>query len=413
MRDVDLDAALRQHSRPVRRLLMVALVGLLVLVTISGVVVMANPGVPAALGEMLHGTPTPTATIGPGGDTAYYENGAPWGKLTVDNRTIPVDNTLKPDFLARGRHTLTYRADPFPALRCTITTPAAPSDTCPIDATFASRDGRPMYGNRVVDLGSTLDRLPAAQRDALVALIRSQVEYTSPATTVRPGEHYAGDIDGGNITLETATQPLTATLQIRVQNTNEGSPNSACTSVCLPPGNYTAGNAPTDTSNLLEVWVHVKTGYHYTAQGGSVVLDYAPTHRYQQASWSPDDLVSVYVGWNGAWQITRPAHDDSAKLPCQSGDGDLFPSAGIFSYTLNATRLAPNPTDGCLLDVHQKSPQPTSGEAVYGPPILFLDRFGVLLAVGDTAHQLLPGLVVASQAEAAEANAIAAQGPLP
>ncbi len=410
MRDVELDAALQQRRRPMRRLLGVALVGLLVLVTISGVIVTVNPGMPGALSEMLHGTPTPTATIGPGGDIAYYENGAPWGKLTVDNRTITLDNTLKPDFLARGRHTLTYRADPFPALRCIITTPAAASDTCPIDATFASRMGRQMNGNRVVDLGSTVDRLPAAQRDALVALVRGAVEYTSPVTTVRPGEHYAG-INGDGITLETATQPLTATLQIRVQNTNEGNPNpdSACASVCLPSVNNTAGNALTDTSNLLEVLAHVRTGYHYTTQGGSVVLDYAPMTRTQQAAWRPDDFVSVYVGWNDAWQITHPTHDD-ATLPCGFGSGDFSgeATAGPQLYTVTGTRSAPNPTDGCLVVVRQQS----NGASV-GQPILYLERFGVLLAVGDTAHQLRPYLPVASQAEAAEANAIAALAPLP
>ncbi len=406
MRDVELDAALQQRRRPMRRLLGVALVGLLVLVTISGVIVTVNPGVPGALGELLHGTPTPTATIGPGGDMAYYINSAPWGKLTIDNRSIPLDATIKPDFLARGRHTLAYRADPFPALHCTITTPAA-SDTCPL-AVFASGIGQPMSADtRVVDLGSTIDRLPAAQRDALIALVRSQVEYTSPVTTVRPGEHYAG-IEGDGITLETATQTLNATMQIRMQSSKEGDPNFACASVCSPPVNNTTRNDPTSYSNLLEVWAHVKTGYHYTTQAGSVVLDYAPMRRTQQSAWRPDDSIAVFVGWNGAWQITRPAQDDAA-LPCEIGSGEftgIGSDAGPQLYTVTGTRSAPNPTDGCLVVVRQQS-----GNAAAGPPILYLERFGVLLAVGAAAHQMCPDLPVASQRETDEANAIAALGP--
>lgn len=411
MREVDLDVALRQRGRPARRLLMAVLVGVLVLATISGVILAVNPRVPAALGEMFNGTPTPTETIGLGGNLAYYENGVPWGRLTLDGRSIPIDATPKPGVLARGRHTLIYRADPFPSLRCTISTPAAASDTCPIDTAFASRYGRPTYGGRAVNLGSTIDRLPAAQRDALITLVRNEVEYISPVTTVRPGEHYGGITAGkGFGSSEIANQPLNATIQIHLADTTSGTtygsdPTSDCAAICV--STYSS-NAP---PNVLEVSAHVKMGYHYTTQDGSVVLDYAPLRHIQQTEWRPDDFILLYINWTGAWQITRPSHDNS-PLPCQYGGGDLFPGAGVYTYTLTGTRPAPNPTDGCLLVVRQQG-EPTSGTPNLGPPILFLHRFGVLLAVGDAAHQLLPDVTVASQREADEAYAIAAQGPLP
>lgn len=417
MKEVDLDTALRQRSRPLRRRLMVALVGLLLLVTISGVIVTVNPRVPAVIGEMLHGTPTPTATIALGGNLVYYENGAPWGTLKVDGRSIPIDATPKSGALDRGKHTLIYRADPFPALRCTMSTPAAASDTCPLDSTFASRFGQPIYGARAVDLGSTIARLPVAQRDALIALVRSQVEYTSPVTAMRPGEHYAG-ANNGTITFETATQPLNATIQIRLQSANTpansgpGFPSTPdCVVICMPPLNTSMRSDPTDFPNLLEVWAGVDIGYHYTTQDGSVVRDFAPLKHYQQVLWQPGDFVAVYIGWHGQWQITYQGQDNT-KLPCNAGEADLFPGAGVYSYTVTGSRLASNPTDGCLLVVRQKG-EPTSGAPHLGPPILFLDRFGVLLAVGDAAHQLLPNVIVASQLETDEANAIAAQGPLP
>lgn len=411
MEEVDLDAALRQRRRPMWRLLGVVIVGFLLLVTIIGTIATVNPGMPAALGELLHGTPPPTATIGLGGDIAYYENGAPWGKLTVDGRTVPIDAAPKPDFLDRGKHTLIYRADPFPALRCTISTPAAALDTCPLDATFARRFGQPLYKDtRAVDLGSTIARLPIAQQDALIALVRGKAEYTSPATAVLPGEHY-GSIDKGHITLETAMQPLNATLQIRLQNSNSGDPYFDCVSVCVRPLNSTPISDQTDFPKQLEVWAHVKAGYHYTTENGAVVLDYAPPFQTQQAAeWRPDSVIALYASWNGAWQVTRHSQD-SATLPCQSGAGDLYPGSRAIGYetdTLTGIRPAPNPTDGCLLVVRRKS-----GETVYGPPILFLERFGVLLAVGDAAHQLRPNLLVTSQRETDEANTIAALAPLP
>ncbi|HEX8032465.1 MAG TPA: hypothetical protein VF510_01385 [Ktedonobacterales bacterium] len=431
VKEVDLDAALRQRGWPARRLLMAALVGVLVLVTISGVIVTVNPGVPAALGDMLHGTPTPTATIVPGGNIAYYENGAPWGKLTVDGRSMPIENTPRTVFLGRGRHTLIYRADPFPSLHCTISTPAAASDTCPLDATFTSHLTHPI-GTRAVDLGSTLERLPAAQRDALITLVRSQVEYTSPVTTVRPGEHYAG-VDGGKTALleratqpptrhlraslpdsggtyaplETATQPLNATIQIRMVNAATAAGNGAAGVPTLDCAVLCMSGFSNNFPNMFAVGVHVKMGYHYTTQDGSIVLDYAPLHETQQTTWTPDNFLSLDIGWNGAWQDTRPPQDN-ATPPCQYGGGDLFPSAGVYPYKLTGTRPAPNPTDGCLFVARQ-----ISGDTVFGPPILFLHRFGVLLAVGDDAHQLLPNVTIASQREADEAYAIAAQGPLP
>ncbi|HEX8032466.1 MAG TPA: hypothetical protein VF510_01390, partial [Ktedonobacterales bacterium] len=317
MEDVELDVALRQRSRPMRRIFGAVLVGVLVLVlvTISGMIVTVNPRVPAALGEILHGAPTPTATIGPSGNIAYYENGAPWGKLTVDSRPIPIDRTPKPDFLTRGRHTLIYRADPFPALRCTISTPAAASDTCPLDATGASRFGQPGSGARAVDLGSTIERLPAAQRDALIALIRGQIEYTSPVTTVRPGEHYEG-VGGGHTRLETATQPLNATLQVRLWDANAQTHSMSgfptCVAVCVPSSNESMKPDATAFPNLLEVWAHVDTGYHYTTQDSSVVLDFAPLGQTQQAQeWGPDSIVAFLVGWNGTWQVTRLSQDSA------------------------------------------------------------------------------------------------------
>ncbi len=430
MEEVELDAALRQRRRPIQRLLGMALVGLLVLVTISGVIVTVNPGVPGALGALLHGPPTPTATLEPTGGVAYFENGAPWGTLTIDNRTIPIGVKPNPLFLNPGRHTLTYRADPFPALRCTLTTPAAASDTCPLDAAAISRIGlTTITDTPVVDLRSTLDRLPAVQRDALVARIRSAVEYTSPVTTVRPSEHY-GSVDSVGATpletgaqpstshlsaslpdhdtpVKTASQPLNATMQIRVQNTNDGNLYFACAAVCLPPANSSMRPNPTAFPHLLELWTHVKIGYHYTTQDGSVVLDFAPLSLTHQAStWQPDSILPVYVGWNGTWQIT-PSGQDNAMLPC-SGAQDDFRFHAVQSNNVDGARLAPNPTDGCVLFAYQMS-----GNASVGQPILYLERFGVLLAVGAAAHQMCPDLPMASQRETDEANALAAQGPGP
>src|SRR5262249_47983966 len=152
------------RRRPMQRLLMGVLVGALVALTAGALIVRAQPGGPAALGELLHGTPTPTATIPLGGDTVFYEHGAPWGRLTVDGRTSPFGAAPQMGFLVRGRHTVVYQADPFPSLRCIISTPESAADTCPLDTAFTDMNGRPLNGRRAMDLGSTLVRLPADLR---------------------------------------------------------------------------------------------------------------------------------------------------------------------------------------------------------------------------------------------------------
>jgi hypothetical protein len=89
-------------------------------------------------------TPAPTATPQAGADAFLWEHAVPWGQLLVDGKPGPDvrGSAMYQDsqgfplgsafHLSRGRHTLEYRAAPFPTVRCAVSVPPARSDTCPL-----------------------------------------------------------------------------------------------------------------------------------------------------------------------------------------------------------------------------------------------------------------------------------------
>src|SRR5262249_46360597 len=240
MESLEMEAVLQRRRPPTQRWLTGLLAAALVLVTVGGLIQVTVTNVPASLGELLHDTPTPTPTIAPGGNVVFYVPSARWGKWTVDGKLALIPASLSESFLDRGRHTLQYHADPSPPLRCTISTPAAASDTCPLDTAFTDAHSLPLGARRVVDLGATLDRLPEEQQASLMAAVKRAIEYASPVTMVRTGERYSG-VHGDGITLELATQPLRARILIRMwapsagKPTSTGDPLADCPSLCLAP----------------------------------------------------------------------------------------------------------------------------------------------------------------------------------
>ncbi len=86
--------------------------------------------------------------------------------------------------LTPGRHTLEYRAAPFPTLKCIVSVPASSADTCPLD----QADSLPPMSDwsikpktRLLDLQATIDRLPATQAQALVAATQAQLASLNDA----------------------------------------------------------------------------------------------------------------------------------------------------------------------------------------------------------------------------------------
>lgn len=172
-------AEVERLSRRARLRNALVTVGAVVLAVAVLVVLLPNgvANLSAALGIP---TPVPTATLPTGASTFLIEDTVPWGTLLVDGRPTrfvppepvalagsgPPAPTL---VLGRGRHTIEYRAAPFPTLRCVVSVPAAPDDTCPLARPSPVDPVHAFGAARVLDLLARPERLPS---DALAARSR-------------------------------------------------------------------------------------------------------------------------------------------------------------------------------------------------------------------------------------------------
>src|SRR5262249_25533821 len=194
------------------RLARAGCVGALLLLVLA-LLLLPNPATQAALVGLLHlETPTATPRLSIGDNRFLWEHSVPWGVLLVDGRPGPDvrtsgilfdetgDPVAAPPYtfaLPRGRHTLEYRAAPFPTLRCTISVPAALSDTCPlvhnVPPFLVKQDD---LHSRYLDLRATLDRLSPEQWTALTAATQATLNQIAlaaapaPGTLVASGDHY-------------------------------------------------------------------------------------------------------------------------------------------------------------------------------------------------------------------------------
>ncbi len=164
-------------------------------VILAFIVIMAGlPPIHAAFGAFFP-PPTPTPTLGPGDNMVYVIDSVPWGSFSLDGRSTPLPlpgNGNLPMIMTRGAHTLVYRADPFPTLRCRLNVPPAPNDTCPLvtDSNVLNAMGTDLgFGGRVIDLEATPNRLPSDQQAALVQQVTAALA-TPATTTVAAGDHY-------------------------------------------------------------------------------------------------------------------------------------------------------------------------------------------------------------------------------
>jgi hypothetical protein len=121
--------------------------------------------------------------------------------------------------------------------------------------------------------------------------------------------------------------------------------------------------------------------------------------------YGPQWSVTPLIGH----RVSVPEADDALCDPARNwlASGPLAPlltamggvSQPTFQYT-SAVEL----TGGCVVNLTRYESAGTGKEP---PPALFFERFGVLLAVNDAAHELWPGLPLADPAEAADATQLA------
>src|SRR5690242_4435603 len=201
-------AGLRGRGRQLRGLV-VALALLLTALIVLTSVPTSREALIAALNLP---TPVPTATLPTGADLIVFTHDVPWGELTIDGKPRAAPRPARqngiPYSLARGQHSVAFRATPFPTLRCRVSVPAAQGDTCPL-ATNQQDQGNPFLNTvRTIDLGAVPSQLSPTDRASLITATNRLLASQQSTTTLQPGEHYL-TIDGAPTT---AQQPLQAAL---------------------------------------------------------------------------------------------------------------------------------------------------------------------------------------------------------
>jgi hypothetical protein len=193
-------------------------------------------------------TPFPTATPLAGNDAFLWQHSVPWGQLFVDGRPGPDvrGSAIQQDaqgapysaafHLARGRHTLEYRAYPFPTMACQASVPASRDDTCPLghllDFSYLVPDAP---ATRIVDLQATIDRLPTAFVDGLMGTTQAYLDALAralPTGVLAVGDHYL-DRSGE---IRQAKGALRLAPQFRLDSSVQQFDGVTCVTLCTPLG---------------------------------------------------------------------------------------------------------------------------------------------------------------------------------
>jgi len=367
---------------------------------------------PDLLGLLFHRpSPLPVARLGIGADTLYFAHGVPWGHLSLDGRTLGdadysvLHTDLDPPYislrLTRGPHTLEYRAAPFPVLRCDLSLPASPADTCPLLRPGKDADVTQLPpAQRILDLGATPGRLSPALLASLRAAVGDTLARTSSATTAAAGERILSP-DGR---VSVAPRPLTATLLFAPgSGTRVSALDANGRLITLPCLGLCASRAllASDDPHAWTLYAQVRPHWWYTDQADARRAYDAPAATPPIA---PDGLLRLAVTWDGAgWQVAAPAVAP-ANPTCDTGISIL--AHQLPAYLLGNVQQAGNmrlsvlsgpvAAAGCLLSLSDRRANlvASSREA------LFLYHFGVLFAVAGFATQITDDLPVAAGAVA-------------
>lgn len=411
------------RERAVRRLVMLCVVVLALAALLASIPAIRE----GASGLAYSFLPTPTTTLAPGANRFYLVPNPPGVEVLLDGHTLsrlPLPGNPRPLILARGRHTFTWRSTrlPFQPLTCIVSVPfSKAADTCPLDPLdpvsrnpAAGPSGPDGY---VITLHPSLPTLRQERAQGLVVAIQNAVAAARFTATIQHGEQYTPNGSGPSVT---ATQPLRATLGYASELTGSFLPEPCaigligvlpcrfsyqdCSQICTLSASLAARvGSPKD-------WIAgigVRATWTYTPQEGRVI---GQNYRYPDPSGGVQ-LVLLRIGWDGAqWHVAPifghhpalPASDDAA---CDTALFQLVSTTWSFMLTdpppeaSLAVASGATPADGCVVVVRN-----------HGTPApVFLERFGVLLAVNDAAWNPTDNLPMANAAEQAIARQLMAQ----
>lgn len=379
----------------------VAATSLLVVAVLVGLFIHSSSDPGGALATLLRAsTPTPDATFVPGANVVYFSDGVPWGTLSVDGKRIPTPDIMGGVILiSRGAHHLDYQARYFPSLHCVFSAPRALSDTCPLNTSQQADQFLLDYGlARVLDLGSTGDRLQSDQRDAIIQHANTILAAHRLTAAIAPGDHY---LDGqGHVV--TATAPLRFTLTLALGGSNSPGFGAGCLLLCTDENQQFSGIAYDGkwhvTMNISPSWAITDASgrpltapnYRPAQNNGDAPIPMEAGIQLTPQGWTIDSL------WNANQQVVSMIAQEGLSQAMSAAPSTLGASGYSESYMIGT-----NPLDGCVMDVTFSAGLQVTARVLW--------RFGALLAMNDTARKAFRQLPVANAAEQAQAARIIQQ----
>jgi hypothetical protein len=274
---------------------------------------------------------------------------------------------------------------------------------------------------QVIETRESLATLPADRASALTSAIQQALDALTATATVAVDEHYYAPTSNGSYRVMVATQPLRATLRLLLRG--PGAPGACSTAAgavqpCRTPGQDCAEFCTLPNPNLQvsgRTWpagVIVSADWTYTTLDGQLVAQHVGDPGLNA------NLAVMLLDWDGSrWSVmpiighraNTPEADDALCDPARNwlASGPLAPlltaTGGALQPTFQYVSAA-DLTGGCAVSLTRYEPAGTGQE---GPPALFFERFGVLLAVNAAAHGLWPALPQADAEEVTLANTLA------
>jgi hypothetical protein len=417
-------ASRTQTARRVRRLVVFLAVGLVAALLI----VLSWPATRSAVtGVFVRPSPTPTPL--PVTNAFYLLPNPPGVTVWLDGSPLrtPPQPGEQPLVLAPGRHRLEWLPGffPFRDVSCALTVPPAGSDTCVLLPGYALPPAlippavSPIY-LQVIETRESLATLSSDQATALTSAIQQALDALTATATVAVDEHYYAPTSNGSYRVMVATQPLRATLRLLLRGS--GAPGACSTAAgavqpCRAPGQDCAEFCTLPNPNLQVssfTWpagVVVSADWTYTTLGGQTVAQHVGDPGLNA------NLAVMLLDWYGSRWSVMPIIGHRANTP-EADDALCDPArnwlaSGPLAPLLTPTGGAPQPTfqyasaadltGGCVVSLTRYEP---AGTGQQGPPALFFERFGVLLAVNAPAHGLWPALPRADAAEVTLANTL-------
>jgi hypothetical protein len=372
--------------------------------------------------------PTPTATLIPGSNAYFLLPNPPGTTILLDGKPLsrlPFPGDPQPLLLSRGAHSLTWKNAffPFHPASCRLTVPRARRDTCTLIQPYQVPlpDGSAPLPAPIVAERLTLAALPAPQAAALTTAVQTALADMTTSATVAPGDHY---LQGNSGAVATATQPFTAFYQVRQITTDLADScfltvpvftcpylGQDCNMLCTLPNPSAPG---TGAHPEWIIGTPVQVIWSYIATDGTLIQSNVQPSEYGA------ETALLGVTWDGTtWRAQSllgyhaavPASDD---LVCDDAWQAFFGSPVNYFFYPDASNSitfqcasGAQVSDGSVIRLANNGRAPVP--IIPGnSPALFLERYGVLLAASDAAHQLWPDLPQADAAERQAAQQLAA-----